>query len=45
MLNICANFHENWTCNFREITTNLMNKQTRPITISPGKGKKKQEEM
>ena len=39
-LDICAKFHENWTCSFREITTSFMNKrtiqQTRAMLILPG---------
>jgi len=32
VLNICAKFHENRSCSFREITTNVMNKRTNQPT-------------
>ena len=44
MLKSCANFNENRTSTFREITTSVTheptNQQTRPITIHPGGGNK-----
>ena len=35
MLNVCAKFHEDWTCTLQEMTTSITNQQTRLITIPP----------